>query len=272
MSVSDQLLLLVDPVARLHDGESVRIAKDVLSGGAGVKVCLPEHPGEFARSLARRGSRRPVVVGDDHALLRTVTLLHRERELESTALSLVPVGGEVSLARSLGVPAGTVGAARAVLEGTARRLDLLVDDADGVVLRALRVPHGDAPGPVVTGGGAGWLRSSWARVRGAVVPVPAGAVRVRVEVDGEVLVEPATPVAAVDVGPGGDGECEVVVRWAGAGARVVRARGRTVTVSGAGASGEGFRYRADAVAGGPVRRRTWTCRPKGWTLTLPAGM
>lgn len=157
MSVSDQLMVLVDPVARRHDGESVRIAKDVLSAGATLKVCLPDSPEEFARALARRGSRRPVVVGDDHALLRAVTLLHRDRELATTVLALVPVGGEVSLAKSLGVPTGAVAAARAVLDGAGRRLDLLVDDSDGVVLGGLRIPCG-APAGVAGGarpGGCG---------------------------------------------------------------------------------------------------------------------
>ncbi|NEC47052.1 diacylglycerol kinase, partial [Actinospica acidiphila] len=60
----DQLLVVIDPVARRADGESVRIARDVLrAGAAGAKVCLPDGPEEFARALARRGSRRPVVVG-----------------------------------------------------------------------------------------------------------------------------------------------------------------------------------------------------------------
>lgn len=89
---SDQLLVVIDPVARRSDGESVRIAKDVLSGGATTKVCLPDGPEEFARALARRGSRRPVLVGDDLALMRAVGLLHRQRELTGCALSLVPVG------------------------------------------------------------------------------------------------------------------------------------------------------------------------------------
>ncbi|CAM5664271.1 hypothetical protein SFUMM280S_08349 [Streptomyces fumanus] len=134
----DQLLLVIDPVARRADGESVRIAKDVLSAGAAhTKVCLPDGPEEFARALRRRGSRRPVVVGDDRALLRAVTLLHRHRELAGCALSLVPVGPVLGLARSLGVPTGAVAAARAVLEGAERRLDLLVDDSDGVVLGAV---------------------------------------------------------------------------------------------------------------------------------------
>lgn len=140
-ATSDQLLVVIDPVARRADGESVRIAKDVLSAGAaGMKVCLPDDPEEFARALARRGSRRPVVIGDDRALVRAVTLLHRQRELAGCVLSLVPVGGAVSLARALGVPTGAVAAARAVLDGAERRMDLLVDDSDGVVLGALRIP------------------------------------------------------------------------------------------------------------------------------------
>lgn len=140
-ATSDQLLVVIDPVARRTDGESVRIAKDVLSAGAQAKVCLPDGPEEFARALARRGSRRPVVVGDDRALVRAVSLLHRRRELAGCALSMVPVGSALSVARSLGVPMGAVAAARAVLEGVERRLDLLVDDSDGVVLGALRIPR-----------------------------------------------------------------------------------------------------------------------------------
>lgn len=138
--MSDQLLVIIDPVARRTDGESVRIAKDVLSAGAAAKVCLPDGPEEFARMLLRRGSRRPVVVGDDRALVRAVSLLHRRRELAGCALSVVPVGARLSVARALGVPTGAVAAARAVLDGSERRLDLLVDDSDGVVLGGLRIP------------------------------------------------------------------------------------------------------------------------------------
>ncbi|MFJ1731093.1 diacylglycerol kinase [Streptomyces sp. NPDC088254] len=158
IATPDQLLVIIDPVARRTDGESVRIAKDVLSAGAAsTKVCLPEGPEEFARALARRGSRRPVVVGDDRALVRAVSLLHRRRELAECVLSVVPVGGMLSVAHALGVPTGAVAAARAALDGAERRLDLLVDDSDGVVLGALRippVPGRDGRGGVPGGGGA----------------------------------------------------------------------------------------------------------------------
>ncbi|EST37614.1 hypothetical protein N566_12075, partial [Streptomycetaceae bacterium MP113-05] len=138
-----ELLVVIDPVARAADGESVRIARDVLCAGAeGVKVCVPGCAAELERALARHGSRRTVVVGDDRALLQAVQLLHRERELAGCALAMVPVGrpDATALARSLGVPGDAVAASRAALNGSDRAMDLLVDDSGGVVLGALRVP------------------------------------------------------------------------------------------------------------------------------------
>lgn len=273
-ATSDQLLVVIDPVARRTDGESVRIAKDVLSAGAHAKVCLPDGPEEFARALARRGSRRPVVVGDDRALVRAVSLLYRQRELAGCALSVVPVGSLLSVARSLGVPTGAVAAARAVLDGAERRLDLLVDDSDGVVLGALRIPpvsaqgHEEAPSLEA---GRPWLRTAQSLVRTLVparettVPAPRPA-RLRVEVDGVTLLDLDQPVEAVSVTAGDSGLAEVEVRplSVGAEASPLRAQGRTVSVSGA-----DFRYRADAGVWGPVRRRTWTVREGALGLVLP---
>ncbi|WEV29767.1 hypothetical protein OYE22_14555 [Streptomyces sp. 71268] len=148
--------MIIDPGARRVDGESVRIAKDVLCARATTKICLPDGLDEVTRALARRGGRRPVVVGDDRALLRVVTLLHRERTLATTPLAMVPVGppAAVALASALGIPTDAVHAARTVIDGLDHRLDLLVDDSDGVVIGELSVPYGaagahpvDAAGP-----------------------------------------------------------------------------------------------------------------------------
>ncbi|MFE9020508.1 diacylglycerol kinase [Streptomyces sp. NPDC007808] len=277
-ATSDQLLVVIDPLAHRTDGESVRIAKDVLSAGAATKVCLPDGPDEFARALARRGSRRPVLVGDDHALTRAVSLLHRQRELAECVLSMVPVGRVLSLADSLGVPTGAVAAARAVLEGAERRLDLLVDDSDGVVLGALRIPpvrdlDAEPAGATAVGAGVSrpWLRTCQSLVRTLVpargtLPAVSGPSRLRVEVDGATLVDLDQPVEAVSVTPGATGVAEVEVRPSSVGAEAapLRAEGRTVTVSGA-----HFRYRADATVSGPLRRRTWTVGEGGLRLVLP---
>ncbi|WHM37951.1 diacylglycerol kinase family protein [Streptomyces sp. BPTC-684] len=264
MSAADQLLVVIDPVARRIDGESVRIAKDVLCAGAQAKICWPEGVEEFSRALARRGARRLVVVGDDRALLRAVTLLQRERERDvcGPALAVVPVGTAplVELARSLGVPTGAVAAARAVLDGSPHRLDLLVDDSGGVVLGDLCIP---AAPPAVRAA----VPTVWDTCRSLVrtlvrAPVPAAvAHRLRVEADGVLLSDLDRPVAGVSVGSG-DGVAHVVVSR-GVGVPGVRVRAREVTVS-----GDGFRYRAGQVVAGPVRTRTWTAGT--WTLTLPS--
>ncbi|MFF8643561.1 diacylglycerol kinase family protein [Streptomyces sp. NPDC015345] len=293
MSARDQLLVVIDPVARRADGESVRIARDVLGAGAAVRVCLPDGPEEFTKALARRGARRLVVIGDDRALLRAVQALHRERGLAGPALALVPVGTAQTLARTLGVPAGAVAAARAVLEGAERRLDLLVDESDGVVLGDLRIPpvDGGPPRPgdravasaasarvpglsrASAADGHAWLRSCQSFVRTlatrpsrvAAAPV-AGPSRLRVEADGVTLVDLDQPVEGVRVTAGHGGLAQVEVRPTSVGAEAapLRVRARSVTVSGA-----DFRYRADATVTGPVRTRTWTVHQGAWGLTLP---
>jgi hypothetical protein len=245
-----------------------------------------------------------VIVGDDRALVRAVGLLYRERGLGDGAVSLIPVGqvGSLGLARALGVPLSAVAAARSVLDGAVRARDLLVDDSDGVVLGDLRIP------PVRTVPGAQGP-SVWSAYRSLVrTLVPTGAPvghRLRVEADGQLLVDVDRPVQDLRVvpvpdaaapgsagmgsaGPGRAGTgsvvprsvvpgsaatgsvvpgvsaglAEVTVRLAGGSA--VRVRAHAVTVS-----GSDFRYRADTVVTGPVRRRTWTLRPAAWSLTVP---
>ncbi|MEU5164490.1 diacylglycerol kinase [Streptomyces sp. NPDC020875] len=262
MSDHDQLLVVIDPVARRQDGESARIAKDVLCGGSRAKICLPESPEEFARALARRGTRRPVIIGDDRALLRAVALLHRDRWLGDGALSLVPVGAAVRLSHSLGVPAGPVAAARAALDGVVRRLDLLVDESDGVVVGDLAIPvtPGTRPGP---------LRGAWRTVLGRrprVAPVGTAGpgLRLRVEADGALLCDLDQEVTDVTVRTA-HGRAEITVRHTNTGPDApVTVKAHTVTVS-----GPDFRYRADTVITGPVRTRTWSVRAGAWGLTLP---
>nr|WP_221462821.1 diacylglycerol kinase [Streptomyces olivoverticillatus] len=282
------MLVVIDPVARRVDGESTRIARDVLCAGAVAKIALPSGPEEIVRALARRGRRRTVVIGDDRALLRIVGLLHRRRELAEAPLAWVPVGAlpAVSVARVLGVPLGAVAAARAVLDGSERQLGLLCDDGGGVVLGGLWVPAGASScgAPAVRGEGAPggargvpsgdghqpWWSPAARTARTALTllagpagrhPLP-GAARLRVEADGVLLADLDRPVGRVAVAAV-DGLAEVVVHQRACD-HPVRARAHTVTVS-----GPDFRYRADNRIRGPVRVRTWTALPEAWRLTLP---
>jgi hypothetical protein len=295
------LLLVIDPVARTSDGESVRIAKDVLRAGTeSLKICFPESTAELERVLAHRGRRRPVVIGDDTALLRTVRILHREGGLAQAALSFVPVGpiSALGLARRFGVPQSAVSAARAALDGVERVLDLLVDDSGGIVVGALRIP-GAGPARAqddtvagqppqdghLTGHGDDdgghpdrwhWLeRGARSLVRTLTGPLPSlpevaahvhhAAHRLRVEADGVLLADLDRPVQEVSVHVPADGLAEVLVRRPhGHGAEPLQVRARNITVS-----GRDFRYRADEAVTGPVRTRTWTVERAAWRLTVP---
>ncbi|ARQ69578.1 hypothetical protein CAG99_12515 [Streptomyces marincola] len=246
------MLIVIDPTARRTDGEAVRIARDVLCAAPGeATVCVLEGPQALTRVLSRRRGRRLVIVGDDGALLRTVRLLHHNGELGTSRLAMVPVGPgpTVAVAHALGVPTDAVAASRTVLTGTDRRLDVLTDDAGGVVLGPLGIP---APRARSAGATALWWRT-----------VHRPRQRLRVEADGRVLVDVDRPVAGVSV-RAADGLAEVVVRPRQAGADV-SARAVSVTVS-----GPGFSYRADAVDQGPTRARTWTVLPGALRLTVPA--
>jgi hypothetical protein len=274
------LLVVIDPAARAIDGESVRIAKDVLcAGAASVKFVLPETAAEAERALAHRGRRHPVVLGDDAALLRAVRTLRRERALGEAPVSVVPIGPRSVLARALGVPEHVPAAARAVLEGEPRELDLLVDDSGGIVLGALSIPCGS---PVARTAAHWWTpveKTARSLVRTLTSPIPVNGQqplrtqRLRVEADGVLLADLDQPVREISVRTrapaprqapaAGPALAEVLVCRTEGGAQV-RARAHTITVS-----GRDFRYRADSAITGPVRSRTWTVESSAWRLTVP---
>lgn len=264
------LLVVIDPAARAIDGESVRIAKDVLCAGAvSVKIAFPESVEETERVLAHRGRRHPVVLGDDAALLRTVSALRRERTLNDAPVSVVPIGPRSTLVRALGVPEQVPAAARAVLDGVERELDLLVDESGGIVLGTLSIPCGT---PVAHTAAHWWTpveKTARSLVRTLTSPVavngspPPRRQRLRVEADGVLLADLDEPVHEVSVRTTPAGLVEIFVRHT-PGATQVSTRARSITVS-----GRDFRYRADSAITGPVRTRTWTVEPSAWRLTVP---
>ncbi|UGQ15095.1 diacylglycerol kinase [Yinghuangia sp. ASG 101] len=208
MSAERALLVITDPAARSVDGESVRVALDVLRAAAPAKIVVPADSAELERALARRGRRRVVVVAGDGGVHSVVRLLERGGELAETPLGVVPVaarpGADNALAAALGLPAEPAKAARVALGGHDRALDLLLDDLGGVALRSVRIGNGvRAVRPASLAGPAArkTLRQMWdVAVHSVSSAVGPAGHRLRVEADGAVLADTDRPLFSVHVG------------------------------------------------------------------------
>lgn len=224
--------------------------------------------------LAALAGRVMVIAGDDALLRRVLVRAWRKKLLDSTSFALLPLGA-AGFARHVGVPADLADAARRIIGGAPRRLDLLRDDQAGIVVDAAYV------GAVAADRPQGTLRTLWRSLRPPTCLL-------RVEVDDHLLAD-FDPVAAVVIGNGpgisaelalpaaivDDGLLDVAVLGAPnrsapkgtAGQRfrpLRRARGRAVNV---------FRRPDDEVIASadgesaPMReRRCWWVQPSSWTL------
>ncbi len=284
--------------------ERLARALEVLRRGAGVEVAVTGSPSELDDVVAARGTRRLVVAGGDGSVSAVVAALDRAGDL-GDPLGVVPLGTGNDLAGALGLPDDPGAAARVVLEGTPRHLDLLRDDAGGVVVNAVHAGIG-----VRAAGEAARLKD---RLGALAYPVGAALAgtgpgeALRVAVDGAVVTVPDgraadgdTPLLMVGVcngptigggtalAPGadpGDGLADVVVSAAtGPAARVAFAaallagrhgdrddvvvvRGREVTVSGGPVGLD-----ADGDLLDPVPSRTWRVQPGAWSVPLPVAL
>jgi YegS/Rv2252/BmrU family lipid kinase len=285
--------VLVITNAAAGGSDRVEAALTVLREAGDVEVVATETPEDCATAVKRLGDRPVVVCGGDGSVHTIVRALHRTGALDRP-VGLVPLGTGNDLARALGLPLDPAEAARVVLTGTPRRLDLLVDDEGGVVVNAVHLGVGAEAARQ-----AASLKPRLGRLAYLVGGVSAGlstpgwTLTVRVDgtelVSGQVLQvgiglgrsvgggSPLTPHSVLD-----DQQADVVVSQAvgilarlGYGLRLRRgshvdrpdvhtARGSTVE-----AVGEPFHYNADGEISGPVSRRVWTIDPRGWQLIAP---
>ena len=291
------MLLLASAHAGSTEDDAVEAARTVLAAAGPAELVTTQTPEELDAALLAAAGRLVVLAGGDGSLHLTVTRLRRLGLLAQVPLGLVPLGTGNDLARALGLPLDPADAARLVLSEPPRPLDLLVDDAGGVVVNAVHVG---------VGADAAAAASRWKpRLGPLAYPLSAIAAgvrargwRLRVVVDGRVVTDGHRRSLMVGVGNGrgigggtelvptavaDDGLLDVVVSYAtGPIARArygtalasgthlrdrdVRwARGRTVTVS-----GEPVGVNADGELGDEVTARTWTVEPGAWSLVRPA--
>jgi diacylglycerol kinase (ATP) len=291
------MLVVTNELAGRTEAEAVRKVVEELGGEPEVELVTCCQQSDLDAMLDRRGDRTVVVVGGDGSLHTMLKHLRRRGEAATCPVGLIPLGTGNDFARGMGIPLDSLEAARLVRGGQPRPVDLIVDDADGVVVNAVHVGAGAEA--------AMRAKPFKRRLRRAAFPlgaVIAGATvrgwRLRVEVDGyrvtsgrqRVLMigianAPTIAGGTAELGPGAsptDGKAEVTVSlatgWlARVGYSIALLRGRhperadvinmpgmAVTVS-----GSPFYVNADGELTGPVRRRSWRVEPGAWRCVLP---
>jgi diacylglycerol kinase (ATP) len=292
----EPLLLITNPDAGSTDDERLESALQVLREAADVEVAHTGNPGELDSVLHRRGGRHIVVAGGDGTLHAVVSALYRRHELADAVVGLVPLGTGNDFARGAGIPLDPAEAARVVVAGDVRPVDLIVGCLGEVVVNNVHIGLG-----AQATASAGSLKRALGRLgyvlgaaRAAVRPP---FVRVRVEVDGHVVADFAHPILMVAIGNGSrigggarvtpeadptDGKMDVMVSfatslWAKLGYAVrfrmgthherddvLYVRGESVTLS-----GQAFYCSADGELYGPERNRTWHIEPRAFAMPLP---
>jgi diacylglycerol kinase (ATP) len=292
----DPLLLITNADAGSHDAQSVEKALAVLRDATDVEVCSTSNQGELDGVLHRRGGRRVVVAGGDGSLHAVVAALHRRHELSEAVLGLIPLGTGNDFARGSEIPLDPEEAARLVVKGTARPVDLLVDCVGEVVVNNVHVGVG-AQASRKSGKWKKRLGRFGYVVGAAIAAVNPPFVRLRIEVDGEQVSSFDHPVLMVAIGNGPnvgggaaitpeadpeDGKVDVMISYAiGPLARfgyaahfrrgrhhrrddVAYLRGSRVSIS-----GQAFYCSADGELYGPERNRTWHVEQGAFSMILP---
>ena len=303
----DAYLVITNSEAGTSDKDRLDAAIDLLSEGASVEVAATSSPGELDGVLHRAGSRRIVVAGGDGSLHAVIRALHRRHELSDAVLGLIPLGTGNDFARGTGIPLDPEEAARLVLEGEPRPVDLIVDEVGEVVVNNVHLgvsAHASLRG-------ARWKerlgKVGLGKVNLGKLGYPIGAfqsvlqppyTRVRIEVDGELVADLDKPVLMLSVGNGASvgggteltpeadpesGTVDVMIARARGGmaplgyaVHLMRSRHherddvmylRGREVS---VSGEEFYCSADGEIYGPERQRTWHVEPAAYSMILPA--
>ena len=300
------LLVITNAGAGTSDEERLDIALAVLREEASVEVARTSNPGELDGVLHLAGGRTIVVSGGDGSMHAVVTALYKRNELSDATLALLPMGTGNDFARGNGIPLEIEDAARLVLTGEPRKVDLLVDETGSIVVNNVHV----GVGAQASRKGARWKSRLGAlgigRVNLGRLGYPIGAVlsafhppswRLRVEIDGKVVNDVDQPVLMVAIGNGGnvgggtelnpdadpeDGLLDVMISRSvapmarlGYVARLRKGehdeRDDVIMLRGRSVkvSGDAFWLSADGEVSGPERSRSWRLEPAAYTMILP---
>ena len=301
------LLVITNAEAGTSDEETLATALDILRAEASVEVAKTSNPGELDGVLHRAGGRTVVVAGGDGSIHAVVTALHKRHELAGATLALLPMGTGNDFARGNDIPLEIEDAARLVISGEPRKVDLIIDETGTVVVNNVHV----GVGAQASRKGHKWKGRLGSVGVGKVnlgkLGYPIGALlsafhppswRMRVEVDGKVVNDVDRPVLMVAIGNGSnvgggtelnpqadteDGRLDVMISRAVApmaklGYVAKLRRGdhddlddvlmlKGRTVK---VSGDEFWLSADGEISGPERSRSWRLEPAAYSMILPS--
>ncbi len=300
------LLVITNADAGTADEERLDAALVILREDASVEVAKTSNPGELDGVLHRAGGRTVIVSGGDGSMHAVVTALYKRNELADATLGLLPMGTGNDFARGNGIPLEIEDAARLILTGETRKVDLLVDETGNIVVNNVHVG---------VGAQASRKAARWKGRLGAIgvgkvnlgkLGYPIGAAlsafhppswRLRVEIDGTVVNDVNRPVLMVAVGNGSnvgggtelnpdadteDGMLDVMISRAispraklGYVARLRKGehgeRDDVAELKGRSVkvSGDEFWLSADGEISGPERSRSWRLEPAAYSMILP---
>ncbi|MGW2157832.1 diacylglycerol/lipid kinase family protein [Nonomuraea sp. NPDC001699] len=287
-----RLLVICNRQAGGVGEDGTREVLRLLRTEADVRVC----DGGAEEAARSHDDRVPVVMGGDGSVHTLVAALLEHGRLDAGPIGLIPMGTGNDLARTLGIPLDPAEAARVVLAGHERPVDLLIDDDGGIVVNAAHLGVGAHAAER-----AAPLKPLLSRAAYAVGAVLAGAGtggwRLRIRVDGAQVCTGRRRVLMAGVGNGAtigggtplapaarpdDGLADVVVSYAtGPLARLAFATGLRRGKHPDRPDVRTYRGRRITVAGGPVPasvdgeleqvadRRTWIVRPAAWRVLAP---
>jgi len=291
------VLILTNRLAGRSQADTVAGVAAVLAQHGRIDLVECETKADLEPVLNRRDGRPICLIGGDGSLHSLLERLWLRGETADCPIGLIPLGTGNDFARGVGIPLDPQEAAQLIVDGKPQALDLVTDDAGGVVVNAMHVGVG-ADAALVARPLKPYLRVGSFPIGAAVAGLRAPGWRLRIEVDGQPVASgrqrvlmaglanaPTIAGGLAQWAPGAspsDGVVDVVVSTAvGPLARVgyafglvrgthsrredvVLRRGRTLSIA-----GEPFHTNADGEVQGPMRRRVWTVQPGAWHCVLP---
>lgn len=135
-----RLLALSNASAGSSSEDAIADAVAVLRSGYEVEVVATSSVDELDAALAERpGVEVVAALGGDGSLHAVVNALHRAGRLAEVTVALVPLGTGNDFARSVDLPVEPVEAARRVVEGRERAVDLILGEDGVIVVNAAQV-------------------------------------------------------------------------------------------------------------------------------------